>query len=85
MKKYMKKALAIMISVAGTMLAVYVGAYLLFAKPMYLLMAGFKAGTLTAHFLVVSIIKIFLASTVGGFIWVVCDIIAGKFREYPYD
>ena len=34
---------------------------------------------------IVNVIKIFIASTVGGAIWCLCDIIASHFRDIPTD
>lgn len=85
MKKSAKKLLAVLFSLLGTVLATYVGGYWLFARPLYFLFAGFSAGTLTMHSLTVCVIKIFVASTVGGGIWCIFDIIAGYFRDEPRD
>lgn len=81
MKKTIRRVLALSISILGTILALYVGGYWFFIHPVRFLYAAFLAGTLTRKALLGSIIKIFLASTVGGAIWCICDIIAGKFRD----
>lgn len=81
MKKTIRRALAIAFSVLGTVLALYLGGYWLFIRPVRFLYTGFLAGTLTSKSLLICIIKIFFASTAGGAIWVVCDIIAGHFRD----
>ena len=83
MKKNAKKALAIFFSVLGSVLGLYIGGYWLFARPVYWLVTGFTGGTLTAGILIINIFKIFIASTIGGGIWCVCDIIAGFFRDLP--
>ena len=83
MKKNAKKALAVLFSVLGTVLGLYIGGYWLFARPVYWLVTGFTGGTLTAGNLIINVIKIFIASTIGGGIWCVCDIIAGFFRDLP--
>lgn len=85
MKKNAKKVLAWLFSILGTVLAIYVGGYWLFLNPVYLLVTGFTAGRMTKTLLIVSIIKIFIASTIGGGIWCVFDIIAGLFRDEPRD
>ena len=83
MKKNAKRALAVLFSILGTVLGLYIGGYLLFARPVYLLVTHFTAGTLTAKVLITNILFIFVASTIGGAIWCLCDIIAGFFRDEP--
>ncbi len=85
MRKNAKKALAAAFSILGTVLGLYIGGYWLFARPVYWLVTGFTGGTLTASILIINIFKIFIASTVGGGIWCVCDIIASFFRDDPRD
>lgn len=85
MKKNAKKALAVIFSVLGSVLGLYIGGYLLFARPVYILVTGFTAGTLTSRRLIICIIEIFVASTIGGGIWCVFDIIASRFRDEPRD
>ena len=85
MKKNAKRAMAVLFSILGTVLGLYIGGYLLFVRSVYWLVIGFTNGTLTAGILLVNVIKIFIASTVGGAIWCLCDIIAGRFRDLPMD
>ncbi|MCF0130903.1 MAG: hypothetical protein HUJ71_04210 [Pseudobutyrivibrio sp.] len=85
MKKTAKKTLAILFSCLGYALAIFVGGYVLFLRPVFLLFTGFTAGTLTKTLLVRCVIEVFIASTVGGAIWCIFDIIAGLFRDYPED
>ncbi|MCR5196890.1 MAG: hypothetical protein K6D38_11245 [Pseudobutyrivibrio sp.] len=85
MKKSAKKALVVLFSILGTVLGLYIGGYWLFIRPVYWLVTSFKAGTLTAGILIINVIKIFVASTIGGAIWCICDIIAGHFRDLPED
>lgn len=85
MKKSAKKALAVLFSILGIVLGLYIGGYWLFIRPVYFLVTGFGAGTLTGRTLIICIIKIFIASTIGGGIWCICDIIAGHFRDEPRD
>ncbi len=85
MKKNAKRAMAVLFSILGTVLGLYIGGYLLFVRPVYWLVTSFTGGTLTARILLINAIKIFIASTVGGSIWCVCDIIAGHFRDDPRD
>ncbi|MBQ7149086.1 MAG: hypothetical protein IJR96_10095 [Pseudobutyrivibrio sp.] len=85
MKKNAKKALAVLFSILGTVLGLYIGGYMLFVRPVYWLVIGFTDGTLTAGMLLVNIFKIFIASTVGGAIWCLCDIIASHIKGLPED
>lgn len=85
MKKNAKRVLAWLFSILAWVLGIYVGGYWLFIRPVFDLIGGFYAGTMTKTLIVVSIIKIFIASTVGGGIWCICDIIAGQFREIDKD
>ena len=85
MKKNVKRALAVFFSVLGTALGIYIGGYWLFVRPVYWLVTSFTGGTLTAGILLINVIKIFVASTVGGAIWIICDIIASYFRDLPTD
>jgi hypothetical protein len=85
MKKNAKRAVAVLFSILGTVLGLYIGGYCLFVRPVYWLVTGFMDGTLTAGILIINVIKIFIASTVGGAIWCLCDIIAGFFRDEPKD
>lgn len=81
MRKYLRKILAVGFSILGTLLAIYVGGYWLFLRPVRSLFVAFTSGALTKNVLVICVVKIFLASTAGGGIWCICDIIAGKFRD----
>ena len=81
MKRTIRKIFAIGFSLLGTFLAIYVGGYWLFIRPVQYLYTHFLAGSLTSKALIICIIKIFLASTAGGGLWCVCDIIAGKFLD----
>lgn len=85
MKKNAKRALAVLFSILGTVMGLYIGGYMLFVRPVYWLVTSFSGGTLTAGLLLINVIKIFIASTVGGAIWCICDIIAGHFRDLPDD
>ena len=81
MKKSIRRVLAVFFGILGTVLALYVGGYWLFIRPVRFLYVGFMAGTLTKTSLLICIIKIFFASTAAGGIWCICDIIAGHFRD----
>ncbi|MBQ2089199.1 MAG: hypothetical protein II472_03130 [Lachnospiraceae bacterium] len=81
MKKNVFKLIAMLISIAGTLLAIYFGGYVFLVKPVRFLYMGVVNKSITTRGLIISIVKIFLASTVAGSIWSICDIIAGKFRD----
>lgn len=81
MKKSIRKVIAVLLGLLGTLLAVYVGGYWLFIRPVRYLYVNFLGGTLTSRNLIICILKIFLASTVGGAIWCGFDILAGRFRD----
>lgn len=83
MKKSIRRIIAIAFSILGTVLGLYVGGYLLFLQPLRGLFVALTVGEITKKFLLISIVKIFLASTAGGSIWCICDIIAGFFRDEP--
>ncbi len=85
MKKNAKRALAVLFSILGTVLGLYIGGYVLFVRPVYWLVTGFTSGNLTAVMLLINVIKIFVASTVGGAIWCICDIIASHIKGLPED
>ncbi|SDB33165.1 hypothetical protein SAMN02910298_01600 [Pseudobutyrivibrio sp. YE44] len=83
MKKNAKRAMAVLFSILGTVLGLYIGGYMLFVRPVYWLITGFTSGTLSAGMILINVFKIFIASTVGGAIWCIGDIIAGYFRDLP--
>ena len=49
MKKNAKKALAVLFSVLGTVLGLYIGGYWLFARPVYWLVTGFEIGLCSCY------------------------------------
>lgn len=81
MKKNVRKIIAVLLGLLGTILAIYIGGYWLFIRPVRYLYVGFLAGTLTKKSLIICIIKILLSSTAGGGIWCAFDIFAGHFRD----
>ncbi len=82
MRQGIRKLFDILFSILGSVLGLYVGGYWLFIRPVYFLVTAYQTGTITPNLLIVCIIKILVASTVGGGIWCICDIIAGRFRDY---
>ncbi len=81
MKKGLCRLFAVFFSLLGTVLALYVGGWVLFIHPVHALFLAFSAGTLTRTMLIITIVKIIFAATAAGGIWCVCDIIAGIFRD----
>lgn len=67
---------AIMVFIAGIILAVYFGLWVMFIKAILVACAAFDAGTLTATVVGWTIIKCLLASTLSGLIISVCAGIA---------
>ncbi len=83
MKKVVFKILDIFFSVMGSVVGLYVGGYLMFVRSVAYLYTGFTGGGITRRGFVISIICIFMATTVIGFFWCLFDIIAGVFRDKP--
>ncbi|MCR4782695.1 MAG: hypothetical protein K5851_08145 [Lachnospiraceae bacterium] len=77
----MKKLAVILFSLAGTVLSIYIGGYVMLVEPGISLYRSFMAHTLGIKELFSDIISFSLAATVGGTVWCIFDIIAGLFRE----
>jgi len=82
MTKIVQRAIAAILSTVGSLLALYIGGYWMFVRPIYWLYYYFTNGGLTIHLLFINLLKIFLSSTVIGGIWIIFDIAAGFFRGY---
>lgn len=80
MTKRFRFVLAWAIKIIGTFLALFIGVYVLFIIPILELINSLSAGTLTKTLLLVCIVKVFFASTVGGFIWCLFDIISSHIK-----
>ncbi len=83
MKRIICKILEHFFSIFGTLLALYVGGYLMFIRSVGYLYNSFILGSVSKEGLIIAIICIFFATTVIGFIWCLFDIIAGIFRDNP--
>lgn len=74
--------LGILLFIVGIILALYVGGWLLFIKPIIACCMAFDAGTLTALMVGITVIKVICASAVAGIIvWlsgIVSTIIMGN-------
>ena len=72
----MKNIIAIIIIWLGCVLALYVGGWLMFIKPIINVVLAFQAGMVTGLMIALAIIKILFASIVGGIIAYIGFIIA---------
>ena len=72
----MRTVLAILIFIAGVVLACYVGGWVLFIKPILAACAAFDSGTLTATLVAWTAIKCLSASAVAGVIITAASAIA---------
>ena len=72
----MKNIIAIIIIWLGCILALYVGGWLMFIKPIINVVLALQAGIVTGSMIALAIIKILLASIVGGIIAYIGFIIA---------
>ena len=82
MTKVVQRVIAAILSTVGTLLALYIGGYWMFVRPLYSIYYHFTNGGLTLHILFIAALKIFLSATVVGNIWIIFDIAAGFFRGY---
>ena len=60
------KVIARLISIIGAALALFVAGYIFLIRPIYNIFVGFMQDTLTSKDLLINIVLIFLAATVGG-------------------
>ena len=73
--KKSKRIISIVLFIVGILLAIYIGGWLLFIKPIIACCIAFDAGTLTAFIVGVSVIKVLCASAVAGVIfWITSTI-----------
>ena len=66
--KNTRSIISMVVLIIGFLLALYVGGWLMFLKPIIYAVAAFDAGTLTGTIIIWTIIKCILASFVGGII-----------------
>ena len=81
MKKTARRIMAILLSLGGTLLALYVGGYWLLLRPIHNLYLGYVGHAITLGLLLNSFVRIFFSATVFGSIWCIFDILAGFFRD----
>ena len=82
MKKRVRNYIAILISVLGTLLSLYIGVYKLIIVNLINFVSALNSGGLTIPFVLRSVACILISMTLGGAIWVACDILASKIRGY---
>ena len=82
MKKRVRNYIAILISVLGTLLSLYIGVYKLIIVNLINFVSALNSGGLTIPFVFRSAACILISMTLGGAIWVACDILASKIRGY---
>lgn len=85
MKKLAKKTIIFIINLIGTLLALYVGGYHFLIVPVLHIISSVLTGPFIIRYFILDIIKIFIASSVGGAIWLIADIIATNFRDRRED
>ena len=74
--------LRVFIRLIASLVAIYVGGWLMLVQPVIGIYHAVCAGTLKAAFLIRSLIKILFSTTVFGAIWCAGYIAAGYFRTY---
>lgn len=69
MKKRWSKVLGVLCYTMGIFCALYVGGWLMLISPINTLITEFSSGELSLTVLIISIVKIALSATFGGFVW----------------
>lgn len=82
MKKKLRNMVSILTSILGTFLSLYVGVYRLIIRNLINFVSKLNSGGLTIPFVLRSVACILVSMTLGGAIWVACDIVASKIRGY---
>ena len=83
MKRRVKQTITLALNIVGTLISVWVSCYYFLYLPIVNMWGMLHGIDFSMKMFVLDIIKIVIASTVGGTIWVFFDLIAGYFREYP--
>ena len=83
MKRRVKQTITLSLNIIGTLIAVWVSFYYFLYLPVTDIWSMLRVTDFSMKMFVLDVIKIVIASTVGGTIWVFFDLIAGYFREYP--
>ena len=64
-----RKAAGYLSVLLGTILALYIGGWKMFIKPLVKLYLAYKTGEITILFVIFTAVKCWLSLTVGGLIW----------------
>ena len=78
---YIRLAAGWMCLLAGSLLAIYVGIWLMIIKPLMQLYLSYRAGKLYTMMVVVALVKCGLSLTVGGTIWLIGYIVKYKLED----
>lgn len=76
-----RRVMANIVTIAGLILAAYVGGWIMFIKPIISACAAFDVGTLTAAMVGMTVLKVVFASAVAGIIIVATNVIAELIRK----
>lgn len=76
-----RRVMANIVTIAGLVLAAYVGGWIMFIKPIIAACVAFDAGTLTAVMVGMTVLKVVFASVVAGIIIVATYVIAELIRK----
>ena len=76
-----KILLSIAIFILGIIAAIYCGFWLMFIKPIIVACAVLNAGILTTSLVFITVLKCIFASTVGGLIFAVSNLISKSLRQ----
>ena len=76
-----RRVIANIVTIAGLVLAAYVGGWVMFIKPIIAACVAFDAGTLTAVMAGMTVLKAVFASAVAGIIIVSAYVIAELIRK----
>lgn len=81
-KRRLYNYIRIAINIVASIVAMYVGGWLMFANSVIGTVTAIHAGTITLGKIVVALIKCLLSATVAGAIWCVGYILGNRFRVY---
>ena len=73
----MKNLVAVLVAVAGVLLGLYTGGWVLFIQPIIQACKAFDAGVLTATIIGITIVKCVCAEAVGSIIAYISILVAG--------
>lgn len=81
--RYVRCAAGVACSLVGTILALYVGGWMMIFKPIEGTILAYMAGTLTIKGVAVTVLKCILSTTAAGAIWSSGYILKNKFIGHP--